>query len=152
MAEAVGTASGVLALTVFAFKASKSLFEAVSSFTSQRRTIQDIQTDLGALVAVFDLIIQQAQGSGNESKLEPLREPVKCCTKSCQEMQEMLDACTKHAKDGRDSVRDWLHMRYHEKNLEDIKQQLASYKSTLSITFASINMCTFIQYYPLQRY
>ncbi|KAF7505952.1 hypothetical protein GJ744_012394 [Endocarpon pusillum] len=140
MAEAVGAASGVLALTVFAFKASKSLFEAVSSFRSQRRTIQDIETDLGALVAVLNLIIQQAQGSGNDSKLEPLREPVKCCTKTCQEMQEMLDACTRHAKDNRDSIRDWLHMRYHEKNLQDNKQRLASYKSTLNIIFASMNI------------
>jgi aspartate oxidase len=141
MAEAIGAASGVLTLTIFVFKASKSLLEAVSSLKSQRRTIRDIQTDLEALVAVLDSIRQQVQASENDSKFEPLREPMKCCTKICQEMQEMLNMCTRHAKDGHDSVRDWLKMRYHEKSLEDIKQQLASYKLTLSVTFASINMC-----------
>ncbi len=55
-------------------------------------------------------------------------------------MREMLDACTKYSKDGRDSVRDWLNMRYKEKTFEDVKKRLASYKSTLAITFESINM------------
>jgi Fungal N-terminal domain of STAND proteins len=141
MATAIRAASGVLALTIFAFKASKSLYEAVSSFKSKSKDIHDIQTDLETLITVVGSIRQQAQGSENESKLEPLRKPIECCTKTCQEMQEMLKACTKHTKDGRDSVRDWLNMRYHEKSFNDFKRQLASYKSTLSVTFASINMC-----------
>lgn len=65
---------------------------------------------------------------------------MECCTKICQEMQEMLNACTKHAKDGGNSVRDWLNMRYHEKSFDDFKRQLASYKSTLMVTFDSIKM------------
>jgi hypothetical protein len=144
MAEAIGAASSILALTIFAYNTSKSLYEAVSSFRSQRRTIQDVQTDLGSLVAVLGLIREQAQGSEDDTKFEPLRQPVQCCTTTCQDMQEMLNECTKHAKDGRDSIRDWLNMQYHEKSFQDMKQRLASYKSTLSIAFASINMYTSI--------
>ncbi|BCR85775.1 uncharacterized protein ACHE_21233S [Aspergillus chevalieri] len=55
-------------------------------------------------------------------------------------MREMLNACTKRSAEGRESVRDWLNMRYREKSFEDMKQRLASYKSTLSITFESINI------------
>jgi hypothetical protein len=146
MAEAIGAASSILALTIFAYNTSKSLYEAVSSFRSQRRTIQDVQTDLGSLVAVLGLIREQTQGSEDDTKFEPLRQPVQCCTTTCQDMQEMLDECTKHAKDGRDSIRDWLNMQYHEKSFQDMKQRLASYKSTLSIAFASINMYTSIHY------
>jgi Fungal N-terminal domain of STAND proteins len=140
MATVIGAASGVLALSIFAFKASKSLYEAVSSFKSKPKDIRDIQTDLGTLVTVLDSIRQQAQGSENKSKLELLRKPIECCTKTCQEMQEMLNACTMHTKDNHYSVRDWLNMRYHEKSFDDFKRQLTSYKSTLSITFALINM------------
>ena len=144
MAEAIGAASSVLALTIFAYNTSKSLYEAVSSFRSQRRTIQDVQTDLGSLVAVLGLVREQAQGSEADMKFEPLRQPVQCCTTTCQEMREMLDECTKHAKDGWDSVRDWLNMQYRERSFQDMKQRLASYKSTPSIAFASINMYTSI--------
>jgi len=69
---------------------------------------------------------------------------MQCCTTTCQEMREMLDECTKHAKDGWDSVRDWLNMQYRERSFQDMKQRLASYKSTPSIAFASINMYTSI--------
>jgi hypothetical protein len=149
MAEAIGAASSVLALVIFAYDTSKSLYDAVSSFKNQRRAIQDVQTDLGSLVAVLNLIRQQAQGSEDHTKFEPLRQPVECCT-TCQDMQEMLNACTKHAKDGRDSIRDWLNMKYQEKSFEDVRQRLASYKSTLSIAFASINMYTSIHcYWPI---
>ena len=60
-------------------------------------------------------------------------------------MQEMLDACTNHAQDGRDSVRDWLNMRYRGGSFQDIKQSLVGYMATLSIAFASVNMYASIQ-------
>ena len=49
MAEAVG-----LALTVAAYKTSKSLHEAVSIFKSQRKPIKDIQADLKFLITVLE--------------------------------------------------------------------------------------------------
>ena len=140
MAEAVGLASGLLTLTVSAYKTSKSLYEAVSSFKSQRKTIKDIQADLNSLVTVLGKINEQIQSSQDVESLESLRQPVSCCDLTCNEMHKMLDACTTHAKDGRDSVRDWLSMRYHEKSFEDMKQRLASYKSTPSIAFELVMM------------
>lgn len=140
MAEAVGFASALLGLTIFAYDTSKSLYEAVSSFRSQRKTIKDLQGDISSLVTVLGSICTQAQDSQDAERLEPLRQPLECCLTTCQEMREMLNACTKRSAEGRESVRDWLNMRYREKSFEDMKQRLASYKSTLSITFESINM------------
>ena len=140
MAEAVGLSSGLLTLIIFAYNTSKSLYEAVSSFKSKRRTIQDILADLDSHVNLLEKIREQAQNSEEIEKFEPLREPLNCCAITCREMLEMLDACTTHSQDGRASVRDWLNMRYHEKCFEDMKKRLASFKSTLSIAFESINM------------
>ena len=136
----MGLASGLLALTVATYKASKSLYKAVSSFQSQRKTIKDIQADLKSLTTVLGKVHEQIQSSHDIERFEPLRQPLNCCMTACQEMHEMLDACIIHGTDGRNSVRDWLSMRYHEKSFEDIKQQLLSYKSTLSIAFDSIVM------------
>jgi DNA repair ATPase RecN len=140
MAEAVGLASGLLTLIIFAYDTSKSLYKAVSSFKSQRKTIKDVLADLDSLVTVFKKIHEQAQRSQEVERLKPLREPLNCCTTTCHEMHEMLDACTTHSKEGQDSVRDWLNMRYHKKSFEDMKKRLANFKSTLSIAFESINM------------
>ena len=140
MTTGIGEASSILALTIFAFESSKSLYEAVSSFKSRRKDVVDVQTDLGSLVTALELIRQQAQGSQDGDKFEPLRHPLQCCLAICQEIQETLNVCTRHTKKGREGVRDWLHMQYHEKSFSDMKQRLASYKSTLSIAFASMNM------------
>jgi hypothetical protein len=140
MVEVVGFASALLTLIVVALDTSKSLYEAVSSFKSQRKAIQDLQTDLSSLITVLGSIRTQAQTSHEVERLEPLRHPLECCLTTCQEIRDMLDACTEHSAERQDRVRNWLKMRYHEKSFEDMKQRLASYKSTLSITFGSINM------------
>lgn len=140
MAEAVGLASGLLALTVAAYKASKSLHNAVSDFQSQRKTIRDIRADSRSLVAALEMIQEMVQTSHDSERLEPLRQPLNCCMTACQEMHEMLDACTIHSTDDRNHVRDWLNMRYHGKSFEDIQQRLCSHKSTLEITFGLIMM------------
>lgn len=152
MAEVIGVVSGVLTLVISALKTTQAVYDTVTSFKSQRKTIQDVQTDLGALIAVLELISQQIQASETRGKFELLRQPIECCTTTCQEMQDTLSACMKHAKGGGISVRDWINMRYRGKDFEDIKQRLASYKSTLSITFASINMCTSVPCLSLWRY
>jgi hypothetical protein len=140
MAEAVGLASGLLTLVVFALDASKSLYEAISSFKSQRKMIKDVLADLEALVTVLATIRERAQHTQEVMKLEPLRRPLECCATTCQEMREMLDACMSHSKDGQASVRDWLKMQYREKSFDDMKNRLSSYKTTLVIAFQSINM------------
>jgi hypothetical protein len=140
MAEAIGLASGLVTLIIFTYETSKSLYEVVSSFKSQRKTITDVLADLDSLVTVLTTIREQAQRSQAVERLEPLREPLNCCATTCQEMHEMLDVCAKNSKERRGSVRNWLEMQYHEKSFEDMKKRLASYKSTLTIAFESINM------------
>lgn len=140
MAEVIGLASGLLTLTIFASETSKSLYEAVSSFKSQRKTIIDVQVDLKSLVDILGKITEQAQLPREVERLEHLRNQVNCCTVTCQEMHKMLEQATRHSKEGSDSVRVWLSMRYHEKSFEDMKNRLASYKSTLAIAFQLIDM------------
>lgn len=140
MAEAVGLASALVTLAIFAYETSKSLHEAISSFKSQRQAIKDVLADLDSLVAVLTTIREHAQHSQDVKALEPLRKPLTICTAICQDMREALDACTTHSKDGHASVRDWLKMRYREKGFDDMKNRLASYKSTLIIAFHLIGM------------
>lgn len=140
MAEAVGLASGLWALTVLAFKASQALHEAVSSFKSQRQSITELLSVLDGLVAVLTTIREQAQRPTEVAKLELLRQPLECCAAACKEMHEMLDACTAHSKDGQPSVRDWLAMKYREKSFDDLKNRLSIYKTTLLVAFQSVNM------------
>jgi len=55
-------------------------------------------------------------------------------------MGTMLDQCTTHSRDGQNSIRDWLKQQYRAKTLDEMKQRLDSYKSTLSIAFHAVEM------------
>ena len=140
MAEPIGLAASLLTLALFALNTSQSLYEAVSSFRSQRQTIKDVLADLAALVTVLNTIKERAQQPAEATKLEPIRQPLECCKTICDEMREMLDACTTHTNDSQASVRDWLKMRYREKSFDDMKKRLSSYKTTLVVAFQSVNM------------
>lgn len=135
MAEVVGLASGLLALTTAAYQTSKALHEAISSFRSQRKTIKDFQADSESLTAMLEQIRERIQNSQDIGQLKTLRQPVYHCMQACQEIREMIDACTAHTTDVRRSVRDWLNMQFRGKSFEEMKSRLSSYKSTLSIAF-----------------
>lgn len=140
MAEVVGLTSGLLTVIAFAFNASRSVYETLSSFNSRRDAVRAIQADLGSLVAVLSSIRDQAQNSSNVEKFEPLRQPAYSCATICEELREMLDLCMAHSTDEHSSVRDWLKMQYHEKSFDDMKKRLASYKAILSIAFDCVIM------------
>lgn len=136
----IGEAASILAFVLLAVDISKKVYSSVESFKSQRREVRDIQGELSTLTSVLQAISQQIPDPPADRRFEPLRQPVQCCKTICEEMQAMLDECSKHTKDSRDSVRDWLKMQYRGKGFNDMKQRLAAYKSTLSITFDSINL------------
>ena len=140
MAEVVGLASGLLTLTIAAYQTSKALHEAISSFRSQRKSIKDLQADSESLTAVLKQIQERIQNAQDMERLESLRQPVYHCLKICRELREMMDACTVHTTDDRQSVRDWLNMHFRGKNFEEMKQRLSSYKSTLSVAFGLTTM------------
>lgn len=96
--------------------------------------------DLKSLITLLGAIREQIQSSHNVERLEPLRQPLYCCTTAYQEMHEMLGVYTIHGTDVRNNAGDWHSMRYREKSFEDIKQRLLTYKSTLSIGFDLIMM------------
>lgn len=139
----VGEAASIIALCGTAFELSKNVYKVIDSFKSQRQKILEIQGEVSTLTAVLDSIHQKVQSSPNQQRFEALREPIKCCTTVCEEMKTMLATCTTHTKDSGDSVRDWLKMQYRGGNFDSMKQRLAAYKSTLSITFDSINLYVF---------
>ena len=140
MADSARLASSLLALISATYKSVAFLYEETSRLQSQRQTIKDVLADLDALVKLLTTINKRAQQPSEAAKLEPIREPLKCCDTVSKEMHEMFAACMKRSKDSQAGVRDWLNMRYRGKSFDDMKKRLSSYKTTLVITFHSVNM------------
>lgn len=138
MAEPIGTTSGLLALAVFAFNSSVSLYQAVESFRSNQRTIRELKEELEALNGVLQPL--QDEAANSNSSLEGLKLPLLCCGKACKDFEALIVRCTEHSDGSRTSFRDWAKLKYMGADIAGFKNMLAGYKSTISIALGDANL------------
>jgi Fungal N-terminal domain of STAND proteins len=136
----ISVTAGLLTLAIFVCNTSKTVYETIESFKDRRKAVRDVQDELKSMVTVLDKIQEQAQRQHDIDRLEPLRLPLICCADVCQELQGRFDVCTKHSTKNHSSVRDWIKIQYRGKSFDDMKNRMASYKSTLSLAFDIINL------------
>ncbi len=138
MADPLSTASGVLALAVFAFQSSQVLYQAVASFQSNQRTVRELKEELEALDGVLQALQETATNS--DIDFEALKLPLLRCGKACQDFKAVIVRCTAHSDGSRTSFRDWAKLRYLGEDIVGFKNMLAGYKSTIAIALGEANL------------
>jgi hypothetical protein len=138
MAEAIGIASGLLTLTVFAFQSSVSLRQVIDSFQSKKKIIRELREELEALNGVLRSL-QQAVADNSEH-LSSLNLPLFRCGKACEDFEEVIIKCTAHSDGLRASFRDWAKLQYMGDDIAKFKDMLAGYKCTINIALAEANL------------
>lgn len=138
MAEPIGLASGLLALTVFAFQSSVSLCQIVDSFQSNKKFIRELKEELEALNGVLQSL--QVAIVDNSGHLSVLNLPLFRCGKACKDFEEVISKCTSHSGGSRTSFRDWAKLQYMGDDITKFKDMLAGYKSTINIALAEANL------------
>jgi cell shape-determining protein MreC len=130
MGDPLSIASGVLALSIFAFKSSVSLYEFVQSFQDKGKKIRELRRELEALRNTLNSLQQLA--TEDEVRFEALCLPLLRCGQTCKEFEEVIANSTKHSTDSKKSFRDWAKLQYLGGNIEEFKDLLAGYKATIS--------------------
>ncbi len=138
MAEAIGIASGLVALTVFAFQSSVSLSQVVDSFQTNKKIIRELKEELEALNGVLGSLQQAA--ADNHEQLSGLNLPLFRCGKACKDFEGVIIKCTAHSSGSRTSFRDWAKLQYMGGDIAGFKDMLAGYKSTINIALAEANL------------
>ena len=92
MAEAIGVASGLLALSIFALKSTTTLYNIITSFQSHNSRVKDLQDELEALSSVLGLLSDTI--GTTDTKLTSLDLPLRRCGSACCDFQEELLRCT----------------------------------------------------------
>jgi hypothetical protein len=138
MGEPVGIASGVLALSIFAFKSSVWLYQSVQSFQSNKREIRELKVELEALSSVIQSLQQLA--SNEEDQFKTLSLPLLSCSQACGDFEEVITKCTKHSSESKTSFRDWAKLQYAGRDITGFKNMLAGYKATIGIAIGDISL------------
>ena len=138
MAEAVGLASSVLALSTFTIHSTKTLFEIVQSFRNKTRTIRELKEELEALAQ----ILQSLQNVLNDPEIDlsALKLPLFRCGQACQGLAEYIKKCTTRSNQDTTSFRDWLMLNYRGRDIGGFRNLIGAYKSTIAIALADANM------------
>lgn len=141
MADPLSISSGVLALVTFAFHSSVTLYQTIRSFQSQDKTARALKNELGDLSSVLEALLETTS-SNPDIDFTILKSPVLRCGKACEEYGELIARCTKHSKHSktRPSFRDWATQKYLQGDIDEFKDMLAGYKSTINIALAHANM------------
>jgi hypothetical protein len=66
--------------------------------------------------------------------------PLLRCGKACGEFEEELRKYSSRSSSSRTSFRDWAKLRYMGDGIDDFRQLLAGYKSTISIALTDANL------------
>ncbi|KAF5857760.1 hypothetical protein ETB97_005291 [Aspergillus alliaceus] len=131
MAEALGVASGLIALAQFAFHTSKTLFQLIESFKSNKRTIRELRDEVESLNEALGSL--QNVTEEYEAELSTLKLPLLRCGKTCKEFADLISKCTGHSGGQGTSFRDWAKLQYMGGDVTQLRTALAGYKATISI-------------------
>ena len=138
MADPLSTASGLLALVVFAFQSSQVLYEAVASFQSNQRIVRELREELEALDGILGSLRETVNNT--DADLTTLKLPLLRCGKACNDFEAVIVKCTAHSGGPRTSFRDWAKLKYMDGDIVGFKNMLAGYKSTIMIALGDANM------------
>jgi hypothetical protein len=121
-----------------ALQSSKSLYQAIKSFQSNRRAIRKLIKKLEALDVVLQSLYQKA-ANGN-ANLTGLELPLVRYGKVCRDFETVITKCTAHSGGSKTTFRDWEKLNYIGNDIIGFKNILTGYKSIISIALGNANL------------
>lgn len=138
MADPLSVTASLVGLVGFAFQASKSLYQAIESFRSSKRSIRELREEVESLNDILATLSQMAVEY--DAQLTSLKLPLLQCGKTCAEFEGVISKCAGHSDGERTSFRDWAKLQYRGGDIGDLKTTLAGYKSTINIAIGGATL------------
>ncbi|KAK0712048.1 hypothetical protein B0H67DRAFT_586872 [Lasiosphaeris hirsuta] len=138
MAESIGVASGLLALTAFAFKTSVALYQTIDSFQHHSDTIRDLRNELEALQGALHSLTETAAGA----EFPALNLSLLRCGKACHDFEQKILSGASRSGSSRANFRGWAKLRYLGDDVDKFRRMLAGYKSTILIAITDATLRT----------
>jgi hypothetical protein len=139
MAEVIGVASGLIALTTFASQCSVALYQTVKSFQAHSTRVRDLQQELESLITVLSSLTDTVAATTDLS-LSGLDLPLLRCGNACKEFEQEILKCSARSGGTRTSFRDWAKLQYMGDSIDGFKQLLSAYKSTITIALTDATL------------
>lgn len=137
MADPASAAPGIPTLVEFALQSSKDLYSTVSSFQSNQTTVRNLRKELESLNEALETLRRTANTNVDVTSLNL---PLRRCARACEDFKDSLNRSAEHSSGSRAAFEDWAKIRYIGDDITDIKNVLASCKSTIIILLVDVNV------------
>jgi hypothetical protein len=139
MAEAIGLASGLVALVTFAFQCSVTLVQTVQSFQSHSQRVRELTEELEALGGVLRSLGETVSAT-IDVDLSALNLPLLRCGHACKEFEREVLKCASRSGGSRTSFRDWAKLKYMGDDIDGFRRLVGGYKTTIIIALTDANL------------
>jgi hypothetical protein len=137
MAEAIGIASGLLAIVGFAWKSALSLHVLLKSIQNAPESICDLKDELEVISNVLQSLLETIYD--DDDAFMTLKNPIFRCGRACGEFKILV---SKFAADGSQTskLKEWAKLRFMGEDIAGFKDTIARYKATISIAIGDANL------------
>jgi hypothetical protein len=139
MADPVSLASGLLALVIFTHKSCVTLYTTIQGIKSHPKRVRDLVDELTTLNGVLETLTDTLKSDTNVD-LSALDLPLRRCGNACNEFLQELQKCCSRSGGDKQSFRDWAKLKYMGDNIDEFKNSLAAYKSTILIALTDLQV------------
>lgn len=138
MAEAIGVASGVVALTGVTFKACITLRDLIKGFEHHPGIIRDLISETEDLSQVLHWLSEIANSSNLD--LTVVEYPLKKCEDACDAFIKQLQSFLSSSGETRRTFKGWARFRCNGDDVNTFRRDLATYKSLISLALTGANL------------
>ncbi|KAL5342678.1 hypothetical protein BJX70DRAFT_269051 [Aspergillus crustosus] len=138
MGEPLSIASEVVALSESALQASKSLYQTIKGFQSNKRAARELRDEAQALSQALEFLKHVAEQY--EVELSGLKLPLLRCGAACTELSDRMDMYVQQPEGSKRSLRDWTKLQYLGTDITNYKNMLVNYKETINIALGGATL------------
>jgi len=140
MADPLSITASIIAVAGLALKSSQSLHSTIRGLRSQNKDARALKAEVSDLSGVLESLLETV-ASHPDLDLKALILPLQRCSSACEEYENIITQCTRHSSDTtKVSLRDWVKQRYLQGDINDFREALGIYKSTINIALANANL------------
>jgi DNA repair ATPase RecN len=135
MADPLRISASLLAVITAAVQSVKSLHNTVTRFKNRDKTLRRLQNELEDLISILGSLGEVIET--DMSMLSLLQGPVERCSRICREFEQAMEVLGQKSTTG---FRDWAKMEFMRGDINEFIDNIAGYKSTISVGLVTINM------------
>ncbi|KAH6629795.1 hypothetical protein C7974DRAFT_413554 [Boeremia exigua] len=130
---------GTLGLVQLCIKSSALLRDAIQSINSGHRETKNLLTEIESLIGI--LVSLERNIRAEKDTFSSLDFVLEQCTRACDDLNKAVSRALGGRKQS-DGIKTWIRLKRQETDIEEFRKLVDSYKATLTIAIADVNLRT----------